>query len=165
MYELKLIHKEAVPRALEKAERYRLLNEPASAVSICHDILAADPDNQRALVMLILALTDRFSSGFSVSDLHPQDLIPKLHSEYERAYYSGIILERRAKARLDQSGHNAESIAFDQLREAMEWYERAGKLCQAGNDDAALRWNTCARIIVQNKLSPGGGAEVEEFLE
>ena len=35
MFELKPLSREAIPRALEKAERYRLLNEPAEAESIC----------------------------------------------------------------------------------------------------------------------------------
>jgi len=50
MAELKRLHKDAIPAALEKAERYRLLNEPGEAESICLDILAVDPDNQRALI-------------------------------------------------------------------------------------------------------------------
>src|SRR5579864_3525344 len=58
--ELKTLSLEAVPRALAKAERYRLLNEPGEAESICRDALDADPDNQDALVMLLLALTDQF---------------------------------------------------------------------------------------------------------
>jgi hypothetical protein len=32
----------------------------------------------------------------------------------------------------------------------MSHYERAMKFAPAGNDDAILRWNTCARIIIQN---------------
>jgi hypothetical protein len=50
MAELKQLHKDAIPAALEKAERYRLLNEPGEAESICLDILAVDPDNQRAVI-------------------------------------------------------------------------------------------------------------------
>ena len=46
MFELKPLSREAFPAALEKAERYRLLNEPLEAESICRDILAVDPDNQ-----------------------------------------------------------------------------------------------------------------------
>ena len=57
MFQLKPLSKEAIPAALEKAMRYRLLNEPGEAESICHDILGADPDNQEALVTLLLALS------------------------------------------------------------------------------------------------------------
>ena len=31
---------------MEKALRYRLLNEPLQAESVCRDVLACDPDNQ-----------------------------------------------------------------------------------------------------------------------
>ena len=58
MSELKTLSTEAVPAALEKAEHYRLLNEPEEAESICQDVLAADPANQRALIVLLLARTD-----------------------------------------------------------------------------------------------------------
>src|SRR5262245_54777237 len=60
MFDLKALSSEAVPRALAKAERYRLLNEPGEAESICLDALVADPDNQEAIAILLLALTDQF---------------------------------------------------------------------------------------------------------
>src|SRR6266849_3175651 len=98
MFELKPLHKEAIPRALEKAERYRLLNEPGEAESICLDVLNIDPDNQQALVIMLLALTDRFNKGYAVSDHRVHEVLSRLHGEYERAYYAGLICERRAKA-------------------------------------------------------------------
>ena len=51
MFELKPLSHEGIPAALEKAMRYRLLNEPGEAESICHDVLRIDPDNQQALVI------------------------------------------------------------------------------------------------------------------
>ena len=60
MIKLKAISKEIIPKALAKAEKYRLLNEPIGAESICLDILEADPDNQDALILLLLARTDKF---------------------------------------------------------------------------------------------------------
>ena len=54
MFELKTLSPEAVPRSLAKAERYRLLNEPGEAQSICLDVLDTDPDNQEAIATLIL---------------------------------------------------------------------------------------------------------------
>src|SRR5919109_1605561 len=59
-FELKTLSPEAVPRALAKAERYRLLNEPGEAESICLDALEVDADNQELLAMLLLALTEQF---------------------------------------------------------------------------------------------------------
>src|SRR5437667_3828094 len=97
MSELKSLHKDAIPAALEKAERYRLLNEPGEAESICLDILHVDPENQQAIVTLLLALTDRFEKGYGVSDSQTKELLTRLKSEYDRAYYSGIVAERRAQ--------------------------------------------------------------------
>src|SRR5437588_11520918 len=97
MPELKSLHKDAIPAALEKAERYRLLNEPGEAESICLDILQVDPENQQAIIMLLLALTDRFEKGYGVSDSQTKELLARLKSDYERAYYSGIVAERREK--------------------------------------------------------------------
>ena len=59
MFELKPLHRDAIPAALDKAMRYRLLNEPGAAESICLDVLKVDPDHQQALVTLLLAMTDR----------------------------------------------------------------------------------------------------------
>src|SRR5271167_1608555 len=94
MLELKPLHRDAIPAALAKAERYRLLNEPWQAESICQDVLRVDPENETALVTLILALTDQFHQGVSVQEA--REVIPRLRDDYERAYYSGVICERRA---------------------------------------------------------------------
>src|ERR1700756_3193820 len=102
MSELKRLSKEAIPAALEKAMRYRLLNEPGEAESICHDVLAADPENQEALVLLLLALTDRFGKGYGVGMVRAKEVLPRLKDPYEQAYYGGIINERRAKAQLQR---------------------------------------------------------------
>ena len=154
MSELKPLSREAIPAALDKATRYRLLNEPGEAESICLDVLRTEPENQQALVILMLALTDRFDKGYRVSDTHAEELLPRLQGDYERAYYAGIIHERKAKAQLHHGGPGASFNAFELFREAMSWFEKAEKLRPAGNDDALLRWNTCARIIARNQLGP-----------
>lgn len=153
MFQPKPLSREAIPGALEKAERYRLLNEPAEAESICLDILATQPENQPALIALLLAITDRFSKGYGVSDMKAKEVLAQIKGEYERAYYTGIIAERQGKARLTHGGHFSSSQAYDCLREAMSWFEKAEAIRPPGNDDARLRWNTCARIIVKNKLT------------
>lgn len=152
MHELKPIRQEAIPKALEKAERYRLLNEPAQAESICHDILRVDPTNQSALITLLLALTDQFDHGLPVN--HPQELLPRLHGEYERAYYAGIICERKARAQLKQGLLGAGFMAYDFLCEALDWYEKAEALRPLDNDDPTLRWNACVRTIRDRHLEP-----------
>jgi len=152
-FEFKPLSREAIPAALEKAMRYRLLNEPGEAESICHDVLRTDPENQQALATLLLALTDRFSKGYAVGLTQARELLPRLRGAYEQAYYAGIICERRAKAQLQRGGPGSGFEAYEFLREAMAWYEKAETLRAAGNDDALLRWNACARIIMGNKLA------------
>ncbi|MFY9222745.1 MAG: hypothetical protein WAQ98_08760 [Blastocatellia bacterium] len=148
MFELKLIAKEAIPRSLEKAERYRLLNEPGQAESICQDILRIDPDNQQALITQLLAITDQFDEGMNINQA--KQILPKLSSEYDKFYYAGIINERRAKVVIKKGNPGSKAIAYDCLREAMNFYEKAEAIHPTGNEDAVLRWNTCARIIISN---------------
>ncbi len=62
-FELKSISVQSIPEALAKVERYRLLNEPVLAESICLDVLAIVPDHQQALISLLLARTDQFHSN------------------------------------------------------------------------------------------------------
>ena len=88
-FNLKSISTEGVPKALEKAERYRLLNEPSLAESICLDILAILPKHQEALVSLLLARTDQFDSGVTLKSA--QEVLVRIEGGYERAYYACII--------------------------------------------------------------------------
>ena len=163
MSELKNLSKDAIPAALEKAERYRLLNEPGEAESICLDILKTDPDNQQAIIMLLLALTVRFEKGYAVSDTQTKELLARIKSEYERKYYMGIVAERRAKTKLRSNMPDCRFQAYDLFREAMDWFEKAEALRPSGNDDALLRWNTCARIIARNDLVAREPEERVEF--
>ena len=98
MIELKPLKTEAISAALDKAKRYRLLNEPDDAESICLDILASQPDNQEALITLLLALTDKFPhSGINPAFEQAQEVVDKLDSSYSKSYYHGVIFERRGK--------------------------------------------------------------------
>ena len=162
MFELKRLSRDAVPAALEKAERYRLLNEPLEAESICRDILEVDPDNQEALVILLLALTDQFDDSLGDAVEPAREALWRLRDEYSRFYYSGIICERRAKAHLKRGGPRAGHSAYGWFHEAMEHYEKAIELRPPHNDDALLRWNACARVLMGNaKLVP----ETEEVFQ
>jgi hypothetical protein len=165
MFELKPLSKEAIPAALEKANQYRRLNEPAEAESICSDILQTDPENQQALITLLLAVTDRFTKGYGVSDSEATQIVARLKGEYERAYYAGILAERRAKARLAQATPGSSFWAYDLFREAMTWFEKAERMRPPGNDDALLRWNTCARLISKNRLVQREEEKIELPLE
>jgi len=152
-FELKKISKQAVPQAIEKAEQYRLLNDPELAESICLDVLAAEPDNQRNLRTLVLAITDQFQSpGSRVGPRDALAHVAKLESEYERLYYTGLIAEREGRASLART-HGA-THAYESFREAMAWYEKADALSPPNNNDARLRYNTCVRTIKREGLEP-----------
>src|SRR6188472_836603 len=149
-FTLKPMSKDAVPAALAKAERYRLLNEPGEAESICLDVLQVAPQNEDALVMLLLALTDQFPhDSSSKTVLRASEVAAGLGNDYDRAYYSGIVRERRAKAVLQRDRFGATSVAIGWLREAMVFFERAEAIRPAHNDDALLRWNACARLLME----------------
>ena len=148
MFEIKLISKESIPRTIAKAERYRLLNEPQEAESICRDILSVDPGNQEVLVMLLLAITDQFGKTNDVGIGQAKEIAGKLGTEYERAYYAGIISERWIKALLRGGTHSSHASGW--FLEAMDYYQKAMALSPAGNDDAILRWNACVRFIERN---------------
>lgn len=150
-FELKTLSPEAVPRALAKAERYRLLNEPGEAESICLDALEIEPENQEALATLLLALTEQFGDDAAPSVAEAWKIVARLRGEYERAYYTGIVYERRAKAHLRHRTPGCGPRAYEWLREAMAWYEKAEAIRPASNDDPVLRWNACARLITRDK--------------
>ena len=164
-FRLKPIDREAIPRALEKVERYRLLNEPEEAESICLDILAVEPDNQQALVMLVLALSDQLHTDCTECYARAQALLPRLGDEYERCYYAGILCERSGSAQIDRGGPGRDATAYAWLREAMGWYEKAEAVRPPQNDDAILRWNTCARIIMKHSLQPPAVETFEPVLQ
>jgi len=156
MFQLKPIAKESIPRALAKAERYRLLNEPKEAESICRDVLAVDEGNQEALVCLILALTDEFH-GLKKRPADVRPLVERLQREFEREYYAGVIEERWGKALLEADYPSP--VVYDALRLAMAYFDAAEAIEPPGNDDAALRWNACARLIQHRGLAPAVHAE------
>jgi hypothetical protein len=147
-FDLKSISTDAIPKALEKAERYRLLNEPSLAESICLDILAISPSHQRALVSLLLARTDQFGHGVTMKSA--EEVLLRLEGEYEHEYYAGLIWERQGHAHLRQHGLGSNANTYHALREAMSHYKRAEALRPHGNDDAILRWNACVRVLQRN---------------
>ena len=92
MFELKPISAQSVPEALSKVERYRLLNESWLAESICLDILRVEPDNQDALVALLLSRTDQFPQG--VAPGAAREILRQLRDPYDRAYFAGYFISR-----------------------------------------------------------------------
>jgi hypothetical protein len=163
---LKPLSRDAIAGALEKAHRYRLLNEPAEAESICLDVLDIEPDNQQALVNLLLAMTDQFVDGGSEAVERARVLLPRLKEPYERAYYAGIVCERRAKALLKRRSPGSLTGASRALHDAMRHFEEAEALRPHGNDDALLRWNTCMRFLMSHpQLESVEEEQFESYLE
>jgi hypothetical protein len=163
MFEMKPILPETIPEALERAERYRLLGEPDDASSICLDILAIEPDNQDALVSLLLALTDTFSAG----DIGPAfenatGIVEKLDSSRRKNYYLGIIYERRAKCILRKGSPGAAEASYGWFIKAMEAFEKDIEDGDRKNTWAELRWNSCARLLNNNPeiKAEAGGSEM-----
>jgi hypothetical protein len=153
MTKLKSISKESVPHALEKAERYRLLNEPFLAESICLDVLAVEPESRAALVTYVLALCDQVALGELSVMRRAQAAVAKLKAEYERSYYGGIVFERRAMSHLHHDRHGARDAAYFDLRAAMDLYDKAAaQKPDSAHDDAVLRYNTCVRLIELHDL-------------
>jgi len=153
-FSLKRISTDAIDRAVERAEHYRLLNDPDQAESICLDILVIEPGNLRARITLILSLTDQFQQGGgSHAVRRAKEQLGSLPGDYERAYYAGLVAERQGRAHL-QHGGMERTFAYEGLHEAMHHYEQADALKPAGVDDAILRWNACVRTIERESLQP-----------
>lgn len=162
--ELKSLSVEGIPAALERAQRYRLLNEPSQAESICLDILRTDPQNHEAVVLLLLSLTDQFgeSNHFVI---RARKLLTSLQDEYQRDYYRGLICERQARAYLKRNSPGDGHLAYRYFEEAMAHYEQAEEHRAPGNDEALLRWNCCLRTIDEHQLEPEPVDTFRPFLE
>lgn len=161
MFHLKPISKAAIAEALQKAERYRLLNEPQHAESICEDILEVDPSNHEAIVTKLLAITDQFGKYSVATASGARQLLPLLADEYDRQYYAGIICERQGNSYLNRGRPGDHHTAYDWLSDAMKHFEKAESIRPPGQDDAILRWNTCARQIMNHHLVP----RIEQYVE
>ncbi|MGZ5135222.1 MAG: hypothetical protein ACXWCG_08735 [Flavitalea sp.] len=164
MFQLKEISRESIPAAIEKAERYRLLDQPGLAESICLDILEADPQHAKAIIILLLAITDQFSTSSSGDVNRARQLLARLQNDYEKKYYAGIICEREGMAILNRM-RGSQFAVYEWLNEAMDFFEKAEAVRPPGNDDAILRWNSCARLIMRHRLEPINEKYVEPPLE
>jgi tetratricopeptide (TPR) repeat protein len=157
---LKAISRAGIAEAISKAEVYRYLNEPGEAESICRDILAVEPDNQAALRLLGLAITDQFNGGMSDRYAEAENVFRGLASEYERIYHWGILHERKAKAQL-KAGRLPHTV-LPIFEEAMRYFEDAEKIRPSNNDDAILRWNRCVRLL-RSRIGSEWRKDMDEF--
>jgi len=121
MHELKPLSRDAVPgpskgRTVPAAERARGGREHLP------DILKVDPENQKALVTLLLALSDGFEH-FEVEVARALAVLPRL-----RASTRGLL--RGARPRTPGQGHfrgavPARASSPTRAARAMAWYEKA----------------------------------------
>jgi hypothetical protein len=115
---------------------------------------------------LLLAITDQFDEDTAANVRRAREVLPRLGDEYRRAYYAGVIDERHAKALLRRGVLRSGETAYGLLRDAMRSYEEAEPKRPAGDDEAILRWNTCARLLAANQqLRPGDQEEYEPAFE
>ena len=165
MHQLKPISESAIPSALKRAERYRLLNEPAEAESICLDILEIDPKNRDARIMLILSLSDQFEERIAAYD-EAKDVVAELKKNYDKAYYGGLICERRARAHMRRDSHGSGYAAYEWFQRALEEFDTAHDLSPKGNEEALFRWNSIVRTLERNgSLRPAPEDATPQLLE
>lgn len=157
---LKPISNAGIAEAISKAELYRYLNEPGEAESICRDILSLESDNQTALRLLGLAITDQFTGDISDRYAEAESTFRSLSDTYGQVYYLGILQERKAKAQL-RAGRLPHTV-LPIFEEAMNYFEQAEKIRPPNNDDAILRWNRCVRLL-QGRMGSEWQKEMEEF--
>lgn len=150
MLQPKTISRDAIPAALERATRYRLLNEPLEAESICRDILNIAPDHREAQTTLLLALTDQFCLQYGVDIESVKPILSKLADPFDREYFAGIMHERWGKALLEKG---TPQQALPWIHQAMRCFDRAAELSSDDQPDAVLRWNTCARVLQRYGLT------------
>src|ERR1700676_3798135 len=133
-HQLKSISKAGIPEAIAKVELYRSLNEPEEAESICRDILAIEPEQQLARRMLGLSITDQFLGIAGDRYEECRSIFQSLRDPYERFYYTGLFLERRAKAQL-RTGCAAH-ILLPLIEEALHCFSEAEKTRPIGNNES-----------------------------
>lgn len=163
-FKLRPVSVDSIPQSLRKAHQYRFLNEPSHAESICRDVLRADAENQQALDILALALTDQFKLNDRVAERFGQAMamLARLRDGYRRAYLEGLIHERRAMAVFHNGRPDSTFSVYEALLHAMQCYERAMQQRPAGDDNAILRWNTCVRMLRRYpELAPPAGSADE----
>lgn len=165
--ELKPMSFSAVPAALAKADHYRLLNDPRQAESICLDILTVDPENQKALVVLVLALSDQLERRKDAGVKQAREHLARVRDVYQRTYFDGLVCERRAYTVLATQQPGAAHAAYGWFRQAMDRYAEAEGMRPPDNDDAILRWNSVVRMLRRHpELQPEPDAPpAEQMLE
>ncbi len=125
-------------------------------------MLEVDPDNERALELLILSRTDMLEHGLPGAVERAREALGRLRTAFDRAYFGGVICERQARYLLRQRGRRTGFVAYDWLRLAMEEYETAQREVQ-DRAEPVVRYNACVRLIERNPHCIPDPEEHSEF--
>jgi hypothetical protein len=147
--------------ALAMAQRCRDIGEPEEAESICLDVLTVEPENQAALVLLLLARTDLLDRGLPDGVARAREPLEAITDAYDRAYYAGIVCERQARWLLRARGRRSSFVAWDWFQSAMDHFEAASQLAPS-RVEPVLRFNACVRLIERDRHCAPGPEEPEE---
>ena len=101
------------------------------------------------LIAMVLCLSDQIPEDVSAAT-RALEVAAQLKEPYDRAYYSGIVWERKAKAHLHKGAYGSQHTVHDWMEHALRSFEEAEQLRPAGNDDAILRWNACVRFLMNH---------------
>ena len=140
--ELKPITHEGIPAALQKAERYRLLNDSSAAESICLDVLEI---GRRARLVSPLAITDQFLEEMS-DGLHRARIWCRA-SRTNTAYL--LLHHLRRRPRCSIMVRSAQTRLPRVVRNAMTWYERrkpCGRRATTSRFCAGTRACACSAV-------------------
>ena len=147
--ELKTIEKADLDAALAAAQNSWSELRADNAESICLDILEADPGNQSALELLLRSRIELLKKGLPRGVAQAEELIPRLESDFDKAFFSGMLREGQARYLLEKRGRQSSNVAYSWFRQAMEDYEEALSK-NPGRIEPKLHWNACVRTIQSN---------------
>ncbi|MCH2169780.1 hypothetical protein MK489_03265 [Myxococcota bacterium] len=148
--EIKTLGADQISTALALAERCRSGGQAETAESICTDILEVDPDNTRAIELLLWARVDLLGEGRHGGVERAQEALALVKSDFDRRYLEGVICERQARFLIGKRGRHSSRVAYDWFRHAMDAFEEASRI-EPGRPEASLRWNACLRSIERDR--------------
>ena len=91
-------------------------------------MLLVDREYEDAKIVLLLALSDMFTRSIASYFAEAIALTRTLPDSYDRAYYAGIVHERRAKAHHRSHAPGSGQLAYDWFQSAMQLFAEAERL-------------------------------------
>ena len=147
--ELKTLEKADLDAALATAQASWSEMRADDVESICLDILEADPENQNALELLLRSRIELLKKGLPQGVAHAEELIPRLESDFDKAFFSGMLREGQARYLIEKRGKQSSNVAYSWFRHAMDNFEEAHSK-DPGRIEAQLHWNACLRTLKNN---------------